>query len=225
MREASKLPSVIFSKRTFEAADLMSTPLRLTDQKREAIVLAAIAEFRDRGFEVTSMDRIAARAQVSKRTVYNHFPSKEELFAEILQRLWICAAPRPDAAYSAERGLREQLRDLLQVKMDTLNDSNFLDLARVVLGATMHSPDRAQDWMNRLNEREETFTVWIRAAQQDGRLKTVDPDFAASQIHALLKAFAFWPQLTLNAPLLDEQKRHDVVESALDLFLGWYQLP
>ncbi|KQQ57228.1 TetR family transcriptional regulator [Pseudomonas sp. Leaf127] len=203
----------------------MSTPLRLTDQKREAIVLAAIAEFRDRGFEVTSMDRIAARAQVSKRTVYNHFPSKEELFAEILQRLWICAAPRPDAAYSAERGLREQLRDLLQVKMDTLNDSNFLDLARVVLGATMHSPDRAQDWMNRLNEREETFTVWIRAAQQDGRLKTVDPDFAASQIHALLKAFAFWPQLTLNAPLLDEQKRHDVVESALDLFLGWYQLP
>lgn len=225
MREASKLPSVIFSKRTFEATDLMSTPLRLTDQKREAIVLAAIAEFRDRGFEVTSMDRIAARAQVSKRTVYNHFPSKEELFAEILQRLWICAAPRPDAAYSAERGLREQLRDLLQVKMDTLNDSNFLDLARVVLGATMHSPDRAQDWMNRLNEREETFTVWIRAAQQDGRLKTVDPDFAASQIHALLKAFAFWPQLTLNAPLLDEQKRHDVVESALDLFLGWYQLP
>ncbi|WP_109513124.1 TetR/AcrR family transcriptional regulator [Pseudomonas ovata] len=202
----------------------MSTPLRLTDQKREAIVLAAIAEFRDRGFEVTSMDRIAARAQVSKRTVYNHFPSKEELFAEILQRLWICAAPRPDAAYSAERGLREQLRDLLQVKMDTLNDSNFLDLARVVLGATMHSPDRAQDWMNRLNEREETFTVWIRAAQQDGRLKTVDPDFAATQIHALLKAFAFWPQLTLNAPLLDEQKRHDVVESALDLFLGWYQL-
>ncbi len=224
MREASKLPSVIFSKRTFEATDLMSTPLRLTDQKREAIVLAAIAEFRDRGFEVTSMDRIAARAQVSKRTVYNHFPSKEELFAEILQRLWICAAPRPDAAYSAERGLREQLRDLLQVKMDTLNDSNFLDLARVVLGATMHSPDRAQDWMNRLNEREETFTVWIRAAQQDGRLKTVDPDFAATQIHALLKAFAFWPQLTLNAPLLDEQKRHDVVESALDLFLGWYQL-
>ncbi|MBD8494169.1 TetR/AcrR family transcriptional regulator [Pseudomonas syringae] len=203
----------------------MTTPLRLTDQKREAIVLAAIAEFRDRGFEVTSMDRIAARAQVSKRTVYNHFPSKEELFAEILQRLWICAAPQPDAAYSAERGLREQLRDLLQVKMDTLNDSNFLDLARVVLGATMHSPDRAQDWMNRLNEREETFTVWIRAAQQDGRLKTVDPDFAATQIHALLKAFAFWPQLTLNAPLLDEQKRHDVVESALDMFLGWYQLP
>ncbi|MCF5632840.1 TetR family transcriptional regulator, partial [Pseudomonas syringae] len=56
----------------------MTAPMRLTDQKREAIVLAAIAEFGDRGFEITSMDRIAARAEVSKRTVYNHFPSKEE---------------------------------------------------------------------------------------------------------------------------------------------------
>lgn len=202
----------------------MTTPLRLTDQKREAIVLAAIAEFRDRGFEVTSMDRIAARAQVSKRTVYNHFPSKEELFAEMLQRLWSRAAPPADATYKADRGLRDQLRDLLQAKMDTLGDGNFLDLARVVLGATIHSPERAQDWMNRINEREETFTVWIRAAQRDGRLKAVDADFAASQIHALLKAFAFWPQLTLNAPLLDEQKRHEVVESALDMFLGWYAI-
>lgn len=69
----------------------MTAPMRLTDQKRESIVQAAIAEFGDRGFEVTSMDRIAARAEVSKRTVYNHFPSKEELFAEMLQRLWSCA--------------------------------------------------------------------------------------------------------------------------------------
>ncbi|GAB7529779.1 TetR/AcrR family transcriptional regulator [Pseudomonas sp. 3A(2025)] len=203
----------------------MTTPLRMTDQKREAIVVAAIAEFRDRGFEVTSMDRIAARAQVSKRTVYNHFPSKEELFAEMLQRLWSRAAPPADATYKSGRSLREQLRDLLQDKMDTLNDSNFLDLARVVLGATIHSPERAQDWMNRINEREETFAAWIRAAQQDGRLKPVDADFAASQIHALLKTFAFWPQLTLNAALLDEQKRHEVVESALDMFLGWYAVP
>ncbi|BAP46214.1 TetR/AcrR family transcriptional regulator [Pseudomonas sp. 21LCFQ02] len=202
----------------------MTAPVRLTDQKREAITLAAIAEFRDRGFEVTSMDRIAARAEVSKRTVYNHFPSKEELFAEILRRLWSCAAPAPDASYSSERGLREQLRDLLKGKMATLNDPHFLDLARVAFGATIHSPDRAQTWVNRLNEREEAFTVWIRAAQQDGRLKPLEPEFAATQIHALLKSFAFWPQITLNAPLLSADKQHEVVESALDMFLGWYEL-
>jgi TetR/AcrR family transcriptional regulator of autoinduction and epiphytic fitness len=203
----------------------MTAPLRLTDRKREAIVMAAIAEFRDNGFEVTSMDRIAARAEVSKRTVYNHFPSKEELFAEMLQRLWASATAQPEAVYRPALPLRDQLRDLLDAKMKTLGDINFIDLARVAIGATIHSPERAQAWVNRLNEREETFTVWMRGAQQDGRLKAVEPGFAASQIHALLKAFAFWPQVTLNKPLLTPEEQVSVVESALDLFLCWYEIP
>jgi TetR/AcrR family transcriptional regulator of autoinduction and epiphytic fitness len=203
----------------------MTAPLRLTDRKREAIVMAAIAEFRDNGFEVTSMDRIAARAEVSKRTVYNHFPSKEELFAEMLQRLWASATAQPEAVYRPALPLRDQLRELLDAKMKTLGDSNFIDLARVAIGATIHSPERAQAWVNRLNEREETFTVWVRGAQQDGRLKAVEPGFAASQIHALLKAFAFWPQVTLNKPLLTPEEQVSVVESALDLFLCWYEIP
>ena len=49
-------------------------PTRLTDRKRAAILEAAVAEFRQSGYETTSMDRIAAQAGVSKRTVYNHFP-------------------------------------------------------------------------------------------------------------------------------------------------------
>jgi TetR/AcrR family transcriptional regulator of autoinduction and epiphytic fitness len=202
----------------------MTVPLRLTDRKREAIVQAAIAEFRDNGFEVTSMDRIAARAEVSKRTVYNHFPSKEELFSEMLHRLWSTAAAQADTTYKPGIPLRDQLRELLDAKMKTLGDSNFIDLARVAIGATIHSPERAQTWVSRLNQREETFTVWVRGAQQDGRLKAVEPVFAASQIHALLKAFAFWPQVTLNEPLLLPEKQREVVESALDLFLCWYEI-
>ena len=46
----------------------MTAPQRLTDRKREAIIQAAIAEFRANGFEVTSMDKIADNAGVSKRT-------------------------------------------------------------------------------------------------------------------------------------------------------------
>ncbi|KPY88090.1 TetR/AcrR family transcriptional regulator [Pseudomonas syringae pv. tagetis] len=202
----------------------MTAPMRLTDQKRESIVQAAIAEFGDRGFEVTSMDRIAARAEVSKRTVYNHFPSKEELFAEMLQRLWSCAPPQSEVIYHPDVSLREQLRDLLWGKMRNLTNSHFLDLARVVVGATIHSPERAQVWMARINEREETFSAWIRAAQKNGRLKPVDPGFAATQMHALLKSFAFWPQVTFNAAMLNPQEQNDVVESALNMFLGWYEI-
>jgi TetR/AcrR family transcriptional regulator of autoinduction and epiphytic fitness len=55
----------------------MTAPQRLTDRKREAIIQAAIAEFRANGFDITSMDKIAATAGVSKRTVYNHFPARK----------------------------------------------------------------------------------------------------------------------------------------------------
>lgn len=195
---------------------------RLTDLKREAITEAAIDEFRDNGFEVTSMDRIAARAGVSKRTVYNHFPSKEELFREIMLRLWARAGDMSEDPYCPERSLEEQLRELLDTKMATLSDQNFIDLARIAIGATVHSPDRAKVWVDRLNQREETFSVWIRAAQKHGRLKPVDPGFAAHQLHSLMKAFAFWPQVTLNEPILSPQKQRSVVQSALDMFLNWY---
>lgn len=141
----------------------MTAPQRLTQRKREAILAAAIAEFRVNGFEVTSMDRIAATAGVSKRTVYNHFPSKEELFAEILNQLWASSVAQLDVSYAGDRPLREQLRGLLEAKMKMMSDVNFLDLARVAIAATIHSPERAQDMVNRLSMREEGFTQWVRA--------------------------------------------------------------
>ncbi|WP_426136578.1 TetR/AcrR family transcriptional regulator [Pseudomonas sp. PWP3-1b2] len=202
----------------------MTAPLRLTDRKREAIVAAAIAEFRANGFEVTSMDKIAATAGVSKRTVYNHFPSKEELFAEILNQLWASSVAQLDVSYASDRPLRDQLRGLLQAKMQMMSDVNFLDLARVAIAATIHSPERAQDMVNRLSKREEGFTLWVRAAQEDGRLSCANPAFAAHQIQSLLKAFAFWPQITLGQPTLDAAAQADVVESAIDLFLAGYEI-
>ncbi|MNU98516.1 HTH-type transcriptional regulator RutR [compost metagenome] len=202
----------------------MTAPQRLTDRKRQAIIHAAINEFRDNGFEITSMDKIAATAGVSKRTVYNHFPSKEELFAEILNQLWIRVTAEQETAYSPDLPLREQLRGLLMAKLQMLGDDNFLDLARVAIAATIHSPERAQDMVARMGEREEGLTVWIRAAQADGRLKAITPDFAAQQVQGLLKSFAFWPQISMGKPGLSPEEQHQVAESALDMFLACYQL-
>jgi TetR/AcrR family transcriptional regulator of autoinduction and epiphytic fitness len=202
----------------------MTAPQRLTDRKRQAIIQAAINEFRDNGFEITSMDKIAATAGVSKRTVYNHFPSKEELFAEILNQLWIRLTAEQETAYRPDLPLREQLRVLLKAKLQMMGDDNFLDLARVAIAATIHSPERAQDMVARMGEREEGLTVWIRAAQADARLKTIAPDFAAQQLHGLLKSFAFWPQVSMGKPGLSPEEQHQVAESALDMFLACYQL-
>src|SRR5471030_1616089 len=133
----------------------MNTPLKLTDRKRQAIVEAAIAEFRVSGFESTSMDKIAATAGVSKRTVYNHFPSKDELFTQILLQLWSSSAELMARPYRAHAPLRLQLLELLGQKMTLLQDGYFLDLARVAIAEAIHSPERARDMAVRLNEKEE----------------------------------------------------------------------
>ncbi|MDI2591498.1 TetR/AcrR family transcriptional regulator [Pseudomonas sp. N3-W] len=202
----------------------MTAPQRLTDRKREAIIQAAIAEFRANGFDITSMDKIAATAGVSKRTVYNHFPSKEELFAEILSQLWARVSAEQESAYRPDLPLRDQLRPMLMIKMQMLADNNFLDLARVAIAATIHSPERAQNMVARMGERETVLTVWIRAAQADGRLKAVTPDFAAQQVQGLLKAFAFWPQISMGQAGLSVDMQNTVVESAMDMFLACYKL-
>jgi len=55
------------------------------DEKTHAIVNAARTTFLARGFDAASMDQIALVAGVSKRTVYNRFRSKEELFGAAIE--------------------------------------------------------------------------------------------------------------------------------------------
>ncbi len=54
---------------------------------RDAIVAAAERLFLERGFGSVSMDELAEAAGVARRTLYNQFSSKEEIFREMLQRV------------------------------------------------------------------------------------------------------------------------------------------
>ena len=55
----------------------------LNQEKKEAILKAAIEEFFIKGYDASSMDSISKNANVSKATVYNHFKNKEELLLSI----------------------------------------------------------------------------------------------------------------------------------------------
>ena len=63
----------------------VKTKKRRKSLKRAAVIEAATEEFLTYGYFGTSMDRIAEAANVSKRTVYDHFPSKEDLFSGDLE--------------------------------------------------------------------------------------------------------------------------------------------
>src|SRR3982751_1275625 len=53
---------------------------------RERILSASRQLFRDQGINGTGMDQLCAVAEVSKRTLYQHFTGKDELIAECLRR-------------------------------------------------------------------------------------------------------------------------------------------
>lgn len=199
------------------------TPNRLTDRKRDAIVQAAIEEFRQHGFNGTSMDRVAASAEVSKRTVYNHFPSKEDLFEAILMLMWERSQAPEEHKYAPGQPLRPQLLALLGQKMRLLNDASFIDLSRVAMADMMHTPERARAIATKLAAKEEGLPRWLRAAQQGGRLRPdMDVPYAAQQLQGMVKAFAFWPQLAMGQPPLKPSQQKQVLGDAVDMFLALY---
>lgn len=55
--------------------------------RRDELLDAALREFSSRGYYLTQMEHVAATAGVSKALVYQHFPSKEELFAAVTERV------------------------------------------------------------------------------------------------------------------------------------------
>ncbi len=57
---------------------------KIVSPKRDAIVVAATELFLEHGFGDVSMDTIAAKAEVSKRTVYSHFENKAQLFEGVM---------------------------------------------------------------------------------------------------------------------------------------------
>ena len=200
----------------------MNQPDKLTDRKRAAIITAAIAEFRARGFEATSMDRIAAAANVSKRTVYNHFASKDELFEQILQELWDCSAALNAIGYQQGKPIKPQLMELMRQKMAMLRDDYFLDLVRVAIAEAIHAPQRAGDMMTKLGKKEEGVASFLRAAQEDRVLKAGDPAFMSHMLQGQLKSFALWPQVAMGKKPLTPQEQEAVITATVEMFLAYY---
>ncbi|GAB3566192.1 TetR/AcrR family transcriptional regulator [Amycolatopsis endophytica] len=70
---------------------------------REHILDTAKLAFLEDGFERTSMDALAARAETSKRSLYAHFPTKDALFLAVVERIRVLFGARmgAPAEYSA----------------------------------------------------------------------------------------------------------------------------
>lgn len=84
------------------------TMLKRTDRSRNLILDAAGEAFRELGFAGTSMEEIATRAGLTRKTVYNLFSSKEEIALRLVARV-----EAGDEIYRTRMQANEDVRELL----------------------------------------------------------------------------------------------------------------
>ena len=199
----------------------MNAEKKLTEQKREDIIEAAVREFKDRGFSATSMDCIAASAQVSKRTVYNHFESKEALFKVISKEMCDRYMQVSEHTYDPVIPIRTQLQHIAKQEMALLTSDEFLGTTKMILAVSLALPELSKT-VDDFQENSVGVVKWVKQAAKDGALVVDDPVHAGMQFIALIEAFAFWPQVFGMPALSSKKKQEQVIESAVEMFLNTY---
>ncbi|WAJ72132.1 TetR/AcrR family transcriptional regulator [Catenovulum adriaticum] len=190
--------------------------------KQQAILAAAITEFKSNGFENTSMDQIALAASVSKRTVYNHFPSKELLFDAMLEKMISLFNSAVFVEYQDDKPISDQLTDIARQEIALLSDNAFIDLVRVLIAESIHSPERINKALAEVQNRDGDLVSWLNKANAAGKLAVDNAAFASAQFFALIKAFCFWPQVVQGQPFPDPIERRKIIDSAVSMFINQY---
>lgn len=194
-----------------------------SERKREAIIEAAKTAFKEYGVQATSMDKLAEIAQVSKRTVYNHFSSKEELVMYLVSDLWQKAVANVEFIYQANKSLESQLMTWVSYEINLLCSQEYVDLSRVAIGHLFYNVSALQKEMEKLAGQTTSLQTWLKEATNDKKLQVSDIEFASFQLHSLIEGCCFWPQLTGCKPLLTEKEKLYVAEETVTMFLARYQ--
>ena len=196
--------------------------LTLTQRKRRDILAAARAEFLEAGFRDTSMDRVAERAQVSKRTVYNHFPSKEDLFKAITRQFIDDMRQAISVAYDPARTLEDQLREIAEREVAQVTDPEYVAMFRVFLAEVGSFQEAFSEILAETGSGHDPIEAWIGAAVGDGRLDVASTALASVQFTSLLKGALFWPLVAGYGEPASKREREAVIAGAVAMFLGFY---
>jgi AcrR family transcriptional regulator len=100
-------------------------------RRHEQILEAASQVFSAKGYRDTVVDDIAAQAQTSKGGVYFHFPSKQAIFAALLDRMAALLRARVEAAMAAEADPIGKADAAIRVVLETF--AGHRTLARLFL--------------------------------------------------------------------------------------------
>jgi TetR/AcrR family transcriptional regulator, regulator of autoinduction and epiphytic fitness len=195
-----------------------------SELKREAIVEAAKLAFKEYGVNGTSMDKLAEMAGVTKRTVYNHFESKEALAMYLMTDLWQNALVQIKPEYDSGKPLEEQLFTLLKTEVDLVSSQENIDMTRMALGHLFYNPEALQKEFEKYPPEDTALFKWLQLAADDGKLTITDVGFAYDQLGSMIKGSCFWPQLIKIKETSSEEEKVNIAKEATRIFIAGYKV-
>ena len=162
------------------------------EQKREAVLRAAVRMFNSRGFHTTSLDDVAASLGVSKPTIYHYLGNKDQVLLECVTRGVEQLRAAADAAH-AEPGtglgrLRQFLRRYAEIIMD--------DFGRCVIRTADEqlTPESSARFRALKREIDQAMQGLIADGVADGSIAPMDVKLAGFALAGALNWPARWHQ-------------------------------
>ncbi len=189
-------------------------------RKRSEIIRAAEDVFTGKGYELASMDAIAQRAGVSKRTVYNHFGSKEKLFETIIDELLAQRRMLETIPYDAEKPLADQLRAFAEAEIYIISSNKRLKMSRFLTVTFLQDLGFQKRTSGKFPNIYAMLSDWLAAAKADGRIKADDAQMAARVFYAMVIGAITWPALFRES--FDKQAALPILDEIIMVFLAKY---
>ncbi len=193
-----------------------------SEARRQAILDVAAEVFREHGFEQASMSEITARVGGSKATLYSYFPSKEALFLEVMHQFAEAHMQDVFAELDVAADIRMSLQYFGERFLDFISSARLVSVLRVVYAEAGRSDVGQQFYERGPNEGTRRLKNFFEQCIQKGKLQSCDPEVAAKQFQALLRAECMDPLLMGACALTALPPIKDMAFRAVDVFLKAY---
>jgi TetR/AcrR family transcriptional regulator, mexJK operon transcriptional repressor len=200
-----------------------------SERRRQAIVQAATEVFVRHGYRGATTDEVAARAAVSKQTVYKHFTDKEHLFAEVILDTTVQVS---EALSSAVAGILEDAEDVRTALREVaggflrgLLQPEVLRLRRLVIAEADRFPEVGRAWFDRGFDRALVILGdAMRQLAERGLLHNLsNPTLAAYQFAGLVMYQPMNQVMFAGTDALPPADKLDrIADAAVEMFLATY---
>jgi len=190
------------------------------DTITSSILEAATSEFLVKGLDSASMQNISMKANISKRTLYKYFSSKEDIYNELINQVLNQIQSMCNPQYDSNLSIEKQISTIASNKLKLLLNDSFLNISKIIFGEMLKGRAPTPKDLQRMNSSETYFHNWIVDAKNDGEITSpLDNITLANQFHSIIKGQAYWPIL-LGMKKKQDLNLKSITQQSTDFFIN-----